>query len=361
MQGIELSRRFYHAIVQPWLAQVAPGLRHAAALIGYGSELLGFDDEMSRDHNWGPRVHVFVAPADFDRVADQLVQGFLLAMPPAFAGEPIGLRNRPHPPAGGPEARGHVAHGLEIHTVPAFLEQVVGVRSVRSLSSIDWLGFAEQRLLAFTAGAVFRDDLGELTEARGALGAYPEDIRLYRIACQWRRIAEEQAFVGRTGQVGDDLGSRIEAARLARDVMRLAFLLEGRYAPYPKWLGTAFAQLPIAPALMPSLAAALSAADWRDRQEALAASYLLLAQTQVAARIGLAVTPAIGPYYERPFTTINADDLVAASQGAIVDPWLRALPVMGALDQVSDLTPLLQDVPQARRMMSALLAKPPIQ
>lgn len=75
MQGIELSRRFYSEVVRPWLDAAAPGLPHAAALIGYGSELLRFDDDTSRDHNWGPRVQLFVSRETFDAHAQRLVDG----------------------------------------------------------------------------------------------------------------------------------------------------------------------------------------------------------------------------------------------------------------------------------------------
>lgn len=122
MQGIELSHRFYREVVRPWLASTAPGLPHAAALIGYGSELLGFDDETSKDHDWGPRVHVFLAPAVFHERAHHLVAEFSRAAPPQFLGEPVAWRSRPHPPASGNEAAGSIEHGLEIHTVEGTLE-----------------------------------------------------------------------------------------------------------------------------------------------------------------------------------------------------------------------------------------------
>ena len=60
MQGLELSRRFYFEAVRPILERHFPNVEHAAALIGYGSEVLGHDDERSQDHEWGPRVQVFV-------------------------------------------------------------------------------------------------------------------------------------------------------------------------------------------------------------------------------------------------------------------------------------------------------------
>ena len=355
MQGIELSRRFYEEVVRPWLKTTAPDLQHSAALVGYGSELLGFDDELSKDHNWGPRVHLFVGRGSFDQRARGLVAEFSRAAPTHFLGEPIGWRSRPHAPAGGSEAVGAIDHGLEIHTIEATLERLLGIRSVENLSLVQWLAFPEQRLLAFTGGSVFHDDSGLLTQARSALAYFPDDVWLYKIACQWRRIAEEQAFVGRAGQVGDDLGSRVVASRLVGDVMRMAFLLSRRYAPYSKWFGSAFGTLPLADVLAPLLRQVLLSEEWQERGAALASAYLVLARHQLADGIGGKVEPVVGPYFERPFTTINADDLIDATFQEIKDPSVKKLPVVGSLDQVSDLTPVLEDPPASQRMMTALL------
>lgn len=353
MQGIELSRHFYGDIVAPWLDKAAPGLRYSAGLLGYGSELLGFDDAVSRDHNWGPRIHIVLGQEDFDRHARRLVAEFSSMAPPHYRGEPIGWRSRPHPPANGPEAAGAVEHGVEFQTLEAKLEGHFAIRSLDGLNALQWLGFAEQKLLAFTAGAVFHDDDGRLGAARDRLSYFPRDVWLYKLACQWRRIAEEQAFVGRAGQVGDDLGSRVVAARLVRDVMHMAFLLERRYAPYSKWLGSGFARLPIAASLAPHLAQALCASHWTERQDALASAYLELAHRQNAMGVA-SFAPVLGPYHERPFTTINADDAVAAARAAIADARLRQLPIVGALDQVSDLTPVLADAGLSRSLMTGL-------
>ncbi|WP_449396750.1 DUF4037 domain-containing protein [Devosia riboflavina] len=356
MQGIELSRRFYADVVAPWLARVAPDLPYSAALIGYGSELLGFDDETSRDHNWGPRVHIYLSEADFKAQASRLLADFASIVPETFLGEPAGWRSRPHPAASGPDAMGAMEHGLEFHTVEGRLEAHIGQRSVENLTLLDWLGLPEQSLLAFTAGAVFHDDGGRLEARRTALAYFPRDVWLYKIACQWRRIAEEQAFVGRAGQAGDDLGSRVIAARLCRDVMGMGFLLSRCYAPYPKWFGSGFARLPIAAALTPHLDEALRAEAWQERGEALAAAYMVLAQWQKAHDIA-PFEPVIGLYFERPFVTINTDDAVASAMAAIADPELSALPVVGAIDQVSDLTPLLTDTGKTRGVIHRLFDK----
>jgi len=284
------------------------------------------------------------------------MKAFSAVVPQQFLGEPIGLRSRPHPPASGRWAVGAPEHGLEIHTIEARLEGGLALKSVDSIGSLQWLGLSEQRLLAFTAGDVFHDDGQRLGRVRASLEYLPRDVWLYKIACQWRRIAEEQAFVGRAGMVGDDLGSRVIASRLVRDVMRMGFLLERRYAPYAKWFGSVFARLPIAGALTPLLERALSAQDWNERGEALAAAYLVLAQRQLNDGTGHRFEPVIGPYYTRPFMCINADDAVEAAARAIEDSVLKALPVVGSLDQVTDLTPVLEDPSAAQRMMHALLS-----
>jgi hypothetical protein len=137
----------------------------------------------------------------------------------------------------------------------------------------------------------------------------------------------------------------------------MAFLLERRYAPYSKWFGSAFETLPLAETLSPLLRKVLLAGDWHERGEALASAYMALALRQQSDRIGAKVEPVVGPYFERPFPTINADDLIAATLEGVSDPLVKLLPVVGSLDQVSDLTPVLEDPASAQRIMTALLGR----
>src|SRR5262249_61098835 len=111
-----------------------------------------------------------------------------------------------------------------------------------------------------TAGRVSTDGPGQLTATRHRLRYYPRDLWLYRLAAQWDRIAEAEAFVGRAGSVGDELGSRLVAARLVHDLMRLCFLIERTYAPHSKWFGRAFARLRFGPGLAPILESVVGAA-----------------------------------------------------------------------------------------------------
>jgi hypothetical protein len=203
---------------------------------------------------------------------------------------------------------------------------------------VDWLRAPTQVLRELTAGAVFEDGAGQLTEARTRIRWYPDDVWLYVLGCQWRRLAQEEPFVGRCGQVGDELGSAVVCARLVRDLMRLCFLMEREYAPYSKWLGTAFARLQCGPRLAPVLVAALHARDWHERE-----AQLVEAFEAVAVRfndLGLVdeLDPTVRPFYERPFRVLDSERFADACLAATS---LRDLGWVGAIDHFVDSTDVL--------------------
>jgi hypothetical protein len=210
---------------------------------------------------------------------------------------------------------------------------------VGEIGAADWVSVPDHRLLTLTAGQVFYDGLGQLEPMRAKLRYYPDDVWLYLLAAQWRRIAQEEALMGRCGQVGDELGSRLVAARLVRDLMRLCFLMERRYAPYIKWLGSAFAQLECAGQLGPILMRVLEANTWPERQTHLTAAYELAARRHNSLGITPPLPAEVAPYYNRPFLVIRADRFVDAIRAAIQSDCVRALPEhLGSVDQFIDST-----------------------
>ena len=144
-------------------------------------------------------------------------------------------------------------HWVEVWELGKWLSSQLGCDPRPRPTALQWLLLPQQLILGVVAGEVFHDDSGELTAVRSELAWYPDDLWLWLLACQWQRIGEEEAFVGRTLEVGDPLGSSIVASRLARDLMRLCFLIERKHAPYSKWLGTAFAELDAASEVGPLL------------------------------------------------------------------------------------------------------------
>ncbi|TDW84016.1 hypothetical protein EV137_6819 [Kribbella pratensis] len=122
--GLELCRRFYSEVVGPVV-----DVPHSAGLLGRGSEVLGYDDAMSTDHNCEARVVLFVE------------DGVELApdVPEQFDGR---------------------AAFVEVHTIRGYFQQQLGWDAVREPTVSDWFTFPEHVLLIMTAGAVFHDDLG---------------------------------------------------------------------------------------------------------------------------------------------------------------------------------------------------------
>jgi hypothetical protein len=160
---------------------------------------------------------------------------------------------------------------------------------------------------------------------REALAWYPDDVWRYALAAGWLKVAQEEAFVGRTGSTGDDLGSRILAARLVRELMRLGFLIERRWAPYGKWFGRAFGELECAAELKPLLDGALSAPEWREREQFITGAASALAGKTNALNLAKKIDPAPRKFHERDIRVISAERFTIALAGEIRDPVLRGL------------------------------------
>ena len=128
MKGLELSRLFYREVVRPWLDEAFPSLRHDAGIFGYGSELLGLDDDMSRDHNWGPRVQLVVTGADFASHAKAIVDGFDEVKPSASLVSPS-VTGPVSSPIVADDALGRVEHGVEVFTAAGILRTRLAPRS----------------------------------------------------------------------------------------------------------------------------------------------------------------------------------------------------------------------------------------
>lgn len=233
LPGLELSRILYEEAVRPVLDDALPGLPYAAARIGPGSEVLGFDTARSADHDWGPRLDLFLAPDDAAAHGGTIRRLLADRLPKEIRGWPTHFRPAADPldPVGHMAATdGPVNHRVVAHDTGAWLTQEVGLDASTTEPGVrDWLAMPQQRLAGVTAGAVFHDGPGLLTTARARLARYPEQVWRYVLACQWQRISQEEAFVGRCAEVGDVLGSAVVAARLVRDLMRLSLLLERRF------------------------------------------------------------------------------------------------------------------------------------
>ena len=346
--GLELAEGFYRDAVKPILDDNFPGLKYSAALIGQGSEVLGFDTPTSTDHHWGPRVMLFLAPADFVEYREKIRAVLAEKLPPLYRGYSTSF-TAPDPADNGVQimrpAAGPVNHRVETFTISGYFTDYLGIDIDKELDAIDWLTLPQQKLRSIVAGKVFHDVLN-LEKVRRKFAWYPPDVWRFILASLWARIAEEEHLAGRAGEAGDEVGSDIIALRLVRDIMRLALVMAQQYPPYAKWLGAAFKQTAGSVELYPVLEEIVHGKSWRERDKYLAKAYTVIAEIHNALGITEPVPANPVPFFGRPFTVIKGYNFMTALLEPIKAPWLtpvlRRSPI-GSLDVLTDNTDLLED------------------
>jgi hypothetical protein len=320
--GLDLARALYADVVGPALTNP-----HTACLIGEGSEVLGFDSDRSADHEWGPRLQVFVAEESVDETRTRIDE----ALPDTFRGFPTRWFSL---------ASGHIAHHIEIDTTQSWL-----TRHLPTLPGdpdlADWLAAPQQLLLQLTAGEVFRDDFGDLTRRRQTYAWYPEDLWRWLMASQWHLIGNTEPLLGRALESGDQRGGRLLTARLCRLVMEMVFLQQRRYQPYPKWFGAGFRTLPTAHRIGPLVDAALDEQPSLRSDGPLQQALMILGAGHNELLITDPVEPIISDFAVgvnhavRPFPVLNTAAYIEATVESITDPALANLPRVGAIDQLT--------------------------
>jgi len=340
--------------VKPVLENFYPDLVYSAAHMGSGSDVLGFDTAQSMDHGWGPKLLLFLREADSSSYRDKVDQTLRQHLPYEIRGFPTNFSaHEDGSPMMTPITAGLVNHAVKISTVSDFFTEYLGLFPSENLSIIDWLTIPEQVLRSIVSGRVLYDGLGELQPIIAGLQYYPHELWLYLLANQWRRISQEDAFVGRCGQVGDELGSRIVGARLVRDMMRLCFLMEKQYAPYIKWFGTAFSKLGCAKDLEPLFLQSLNADRWQERETYLVQAYEYVAEMHN----GLGITKPLNAkaiyFHNRPFRVIQSDKFASEILSVIESEEVKKLPeFLGSIDQYIDSTDILAYANKYRRCWS---------
>lgn len=356
--GRELNRRYYREAILPILQTQFPRVKYSAGLIGSGSEVLGYDTELSSDHDWGPRGQIFLRKADGERYRGRIDKALRERLPPNFRGystsflgpeefNPAKVRD-PHP---GTE----IQHNIWIGTAEGFFREYLGYSPGRKLTVEQWLATPQQKLLTLSEGIIFHDGIG-LRRELSKFGYYPRDVWLHLLSSQWLRISEEEAFVGRTADVNDELGSRLIAARQVRELMLLCFLLERQYAPYDKWLGSAFLRLSVGGELRPLLIRVLEARTTRARERVLSQAYERIAVLQNSLRLTDPLPSKVSSYHNRPYQVIHSGDFARGLRSRIRDADLRRMNRIGSVDQFSDFEEL-SGQPQNAKELQRLIRR----
>lgn len=235
MKGLALSESYFNAFGLPLIKDQfgAYADRLAAGLVGEGSECLNFDDEISRDHDWGPGFCLWLTENDFHAIGKELEQE-IEKLPKTFAG----FEARVKSDWGGGRTG--------VFEIARFYSKYIGVTHIPG--DIDtWRIIPEQHLAACTNGKVFYDPCGEFSRWRKKLLAfYPEDVRLKKIAARCMTIAQAGQYnLGRSIKRKEYLAARYAECKFCADVISLVFLLNRQYVPFYKWMHRALKGLPI--------------------------------------------------------------------------------------------------------------------
>lgn len=335
----ELSRQLALQI-EPNLRRVAPGRPFALALIGPGSDVLGLDTARSMDHDWGPRLTVVIDESHLDEMRDVIATNLDSLLPGDIAGFPTRF-SRHGDGTLKIDANGDV-HRIQVESVTSLLQRHLLIDNIAELDLPTWLATPMQSLLELTAGAVFVDDAGDLTNLRRQLSFYPEIVWRYQLAGLWMRIGQINPFVGRTGEVGDHAGSATIAASIARDLMRVALVQSRSYAPYAKWLGAACTHTEIGRSIVPHLESAQLADTWEAREQGInRAGALLIEQFNQLGLVDEISTEAT-QFHARPFYVLPAEEIAESLRRSLSDTGLDRLPAtLGGIDVITDSTDAL--------------------
>lgn len=221
--GIALSREYYETYGIPMIREQFREYegRIAAGLAGRGSDCFGYDDELSKDHDWGPDFCMWVTDETYEEIGAALQKAYE-ALPAEYKG------NRRAPRVNGRNRRG-------VLRISEFYRSLVGTDCYEE---IDWRSVSDASLAAAVNGAVFRDDEGVFTAFRNRLQqGYPENIFYLKLAEACAKYAQAAEYnFERMLKRGDELTARIFGWDGIREAMRIQLYLDGKYPPHDKWL-----------------------------------------------------------------------------------------------------------------------------
>jgi len=347
IKGLELNRSFYKEIVAPLFKKHFPDLLYSAAFIGYGSDVPGYDTERSMDHNWGPRMQIFLSEADFNELKEAVDSFLKWNLPFMFRGFPVNFTD-PSESDGvqhmNMKEEYPLNHLIEIETVSRYLDKYIGISSLENLNLKNWLIFTEQKLFELTAGEVFHDGLGQLNIMREKLQYLPKDIWIFKMAAQWMKISSQEAFIGRCHSIGDFAGMKIVTSQLIKNIMKLCFMMGRKCVVYDKWLGTAFKELEISKELQKHIDSILAENEYKKIEKILCDIYLIVGEKHNSLKITPDIKPEITDFYNRPYKVMSAWKYAEALVSEIASEEIRNLRVeTGGIDQFAELSDSVEE------------------
>ncbi|WP_300465226.1 DUF4037 domain-containing protein [Desulfobacula sp.] len=224
MKGLELSHTYFMTYGEQMIKDKFYSHRHkiAAGMAGEGSECLGFDDPISRDHDWGPGFCLWLTDGDFDDIGRSLQQAYdkLPRVFMGFARKAAALSDKK----------------VGVFRITDFYTRFTGLPHAPE-DKLQWLPLSDEYLCACTSGKVFCDPLGTFSNIRNTLlDFYPEDIRLFKIAAKCMTCAQSGQYnFMRSVKRGEVFAAAYALNTFCSDIVSLVFLLNKKFVPFYKW------------------------------------------------------------------------------------------------------------------------------
>lgn len=235
MKGLALSRAFYEEYGREMIASGFPEYESviAVGVAGEGSDCFGYDDEISRDHDFEAGFCLWI-PDSYEHELEFKLSRAYGKLP----GEYLGVK-REASSFGGRNRRGVILNG-------EFYRRFTG-RPGAPESLMEWLYTPEYSLACAVNGEVFRDDLGEFSAVRESLAAgYPDDVRKKKIAARAALMAQSGQYnYERCKKHGEYGAAAMALHEFVQNGLSMVFLLNNCYMPYYKWAFRAARELPV--------------------------------------------------------------------------------------------------------------------
>ena len=270
MKGLELSRSYFEGCGRDALQQAFPDLipRLAIGLAGEGSECFGFDDPLSRDHDWGPGFCIWMGQADYERYGIA-VQQVYDSLPGAWDGYPPRRTLK--------ESAGRVG----AISIRQWMFRYTGCPAVPQTLE-QWRRIPESFLACACNGAIFQDPSGQFTELRRHLQEdCPEDLRRKRISVRAAVMAQAGQYnYPRCCARGETVAAQLALAEFVKAGLSLVWLLNRRWAPFYKWMHRGIRDLTVLPRAW-SLFQELSQAQMGPNQQELVERICLIVRAEL--------------------------------------------------------------------------------
>lgn len=226
MKGLELAEKYYEAYGRQMLDDQFADMKGqtAAGLVGYGSECLGFDDDISKDHDYGPSFCIWL-PRKIYKEYGARMQAAYDALPREF----MGFAGRMEEEQG----KGRVG----VLCLEDFYEEMIGRSSVPQ-TDMEWLAIPEEMLATAVNGKVFEDHLRQFSSIRdGLMQYYPHGVWIKKIADSMAKAAQAGQYnYARAMKRGERIAAEMALTEFVKESMHLVYLLNRTYAPFYKWM-----------------------------------------------------------------------------------------------------------------------------